>query len=273
MAAGTSSSGGPSEVNASVKAYFALKLAGDSPNSSLDEEGRANVLRLGGPRSTPTGIIWRFLGSFLAYLPTMPSEIFLFPNWFFFNLYQMSSWSRAIIAPLTILNHYKPTRPLPPAMHLHELYPAGLENTDLSLKKHPRFWAWRNFFLRCDRFLRIYDKIPIHPLRRRALKAAETWMVERMGEGSEGLSAIFPAMLNAMMALRALSYGREHPVVRKADRDFAGFFVEDADDFRIQPSLSPVWDTAITTVALAESGLAQDHPAPKSAAAWLEAKR
>ncbi len=101
----------------------------------------------------------------------------------------------------------------------------------------------------------------MHPLRQRALKAAETWMVERMGEGSEGLGAIFPAMLNAMMALRVLGYPEDHPLVEKADRDFAHFFVDDPKDFRIQPCLSPVWDTAITTIALAESGLPEDHPA------------
>ena len=86
-------------------------------------------------------------------------------------------------------------------------------------------------------------------------------MVERMGEGSEGLGAIFPAMLNAMMALRVLGYPDDHPFGEKADKDFARFFVDDPEDFRIQPCLSPVWDTAITTIALAESGLAKDHAA------------
>src|SRR4029453_2784993 len=267
--------GGPSEINASVKAYFALKLAGDSPNAAWMREARANVLRLGGvPQINTYGKLYlALLGQFpWQYLPTIPPEIFLFPKWFFFNLYEMSSWSRTIIAPLTILNYYKPTRQLPSAMRLHELYPAGLENTDLSLKRHPRFWAWRNFFLRCDKFLKLYDRLPIHPLAPRALKAAERWMVERMGEGSEGLGAIFPAMLNAMMALRVLGYPDEHPLVKKADRDFAHFFVDDPKDFRIQPCLSPVWDTAITTIALAESGLAKDHAALKKSAAYLEKK-
>jgi squalene-hopene/tetraprenyl-beta-curcumene cyclase len=267
--------GGPSEINASVKAYFALKLAGDSPNAAWMREARANVLRLGGiPQINTYGKLYlALLGQFpWQYLPTIPPEIFLFPHWFFFSWYEMSSWSRTIIAPLTILNHYKPTRTLPSAMQLHELYPAGLENTNLSLKKHPRFWAWRNFFLRCDKLLKLYDGFPIHPLRRRALKAAETWMVERMGEGSEGLSAIFPAMLNSMMALRVLGYSDDHPLVEKADRDFAHFFVDDPEDFRIQPCLSPVWDTAITTIALAESGLPKSHPALERSATYLENK-
>ncbi len=267
--------GGPSEINASIKAYFALKLAGDSPNAAWMRDARANILRLGGiPQMNTYGRLYlALLGQFpWQYVPTIPPEIFLFPKWFFFNLYEMSSWSRTIIAPLTILNHHKPTRHLPSALQLHELYPAGLENTDLSLKKEPRFWAWRNFFLRCDKVLKFYSKFPIHPLRNRALRAAEDWMVARMGEGSEGLSAIFPAMLNGMMALRVLGYGDDHPLVQKADRDFAGLFVDEPGDFRIQPCLSPVWDTAITTIALAESGLPPAHPALTRAAAWLEHK-
>ena len=267
--------GGPSEVNASVKGYFALKLAGDSPNARHMREARANVLRLGGiPAMNTYGKLYlALLGQFpWKYLPTIPPEIFLFPNWFPFNLYEMSSWSRPILAPLAILNHFKPVRHLPAACQLHELYPAGIEGTDLSLKKDPRFWAWRNFFLRCDQALKIYDRFPVHPLRQRAVRAAEQWMTERMGEGSEGLAAIFPAMLNAMMALHALGYPDEHPLVQKAERDFAGLFVDDPDDFRIQPCLSPVWDTAITTIALGESGLPKTHPALRRAADWLEAR-
>ena len=264
--------GGPSEINASVKAYFALKLAGDSPNAVWMREARANILRLGGiPQMNTYGRLYlALLGQFpWEYVPTVPPEIFLLPNWFFFNIYEMSSWSRTIIAPLAILNHSQPTHTLPPHLHLHELYPAGLENTDLSLKKEERFLAGRNFFLRCDAALKLYNRFPFHPLRRRALKKAEEWMTARMGEGSEGLSAIFPAMLNAMMALRALGYADDHPLMKKAWADFTGLFVEDEEDFRIQPCLSPVWDTANTTIALGESGLGGKHPALVRAAKWL----
>jgi len=267
--------GGPSEINASVKAYFALKLAGDSPDAPWMREARANILRLGGiPQMNTYGKLYlALLGQFpWKYLPTIPPEIFLLPQWFFFNLAEMSSWTRAIVAPLTILNHFKPTRELPADKLLHELYPAGMENTDLSLRKDPRFWAWKNFFLRCDQALKIYDRLPVHPLRQRALKAAEQWMVERMGEGSEGLAAIFPSMLNALMALRTLGYAHDHDLVRKAESDFRGLFVEDPSDFRIQPCLSPVWDTAITSLALAESGLPADDPALQCATDWLEAR-
>ncbi len=265
--------GGPSEINASVKAYFALKLAGDSPHSDWMREARANILRLGGiPQMNTYGRLYlALLGQFpWEFVPTIPPEIFLLRRGVFFNIYEMSAWSRTIIAPLAILNHFKPVRPLAPALHIHELYPAGMEKSDLSLKKDPRFWAWRNFFLRCDAGLKLYNQFPFHPLRQRALKAAESWMTERMGEGCDGLSAIFPAMLNAMMALRVLGYADDHPLMVKAWNDFTDLFVEDSSDFRIQPCLSPVWDTAITTVALGESGLEPAHPCLQRAAHWLE---
>jgi len=264
---------GPSEINASVKAYFALKLAGDSPDAPWMREARANILRLGGiPQMNTYGKLYlAMLGQFpWQFLPTIPPEIFLFPKWFFFNLAEMSSWTRAIIAPLAILNHFRPTRELPQDMMLHELYPAGLENTDLSLRRDSRIFSWRNFFLRCDKFLKLYTRFPVAPLRKKALAAAESWMVERMGSGSEGLAAIFPSMLNALMALQALGYENSHPVVQKALEDFKGLYVEDPEDFRIQPCLSPVWDTAITTLSLAESGLGIDNPAMEKATRWLE---
>ncbi len=266
--------GGPSEINASVKAYFALKLAGDPPGAAWMRDARANILRLGGiPQVNTYGRLYlALLGQFpWEYVPVIPPEILLLPKWFFFNIYEMSAWSRTIIVPLAILNHFKPTRTLPAHLHLHELYPAGLENTDLSLKNDRRKRSWRNFFLRCNAALKLYNRFPFHPLRRLALKRAEAWMVARMGEGSEGLSAIFPAMLNAMMALHVLGYPDDHPIAQKAWKDFSGLFVGDADgSFRIQPCLSPVWDTAITTIALGESGVEKSHPAMLRAARWLE---
>jgi squalene-hopene/tetraprenyl-beta-curcumene cyclase len=181
----------------------------------------------------------------------------------------MSSWSRAMLVPLAIINHFKPTRELPAEKQLHELYPVGTEHNDFTLPRDGRFLAWRNFFLRADRVLKFLDGLRRRPLRQRALEEAERWMLERIGEGSDGLAAVFPAMLNSMIALRALGYSNQHAVYMKAMKDFAGLFVDDPEDFRIQPCLSPVWDTAINVVALAESGFPAQHPALQKAAAWL----
>jgi squalene-hopene/tetraprenyl-beta-curcumene cyclase len=264
--------GGPSEVNASVKAYFALKLAGHSADLPFMQEARANILRLGGiPKmNTFSKLYLALLGQFpWQYLPSIPVEMILLPKWAFFDIYKMSSWSRAMLIPLAIINHFKPTRELPGMKQLHELYPLGTEHKDFTLPRDPRFFAWRNFFLRADHALKLISKLEFRPMRKRALEEAERWMLERIGEGSDGLAAVFPAMLNSLIALRALGYSPRNSVYEKAAKDFAGLFVDDPEDFRIQPCMSPVWDTAINMISLAESGLPPEHTALKKAATWL----
>ncbi|MFN2509172.1 MAG: squalene--hopene cyclase [Chthoniobacterales bacterium] len=264
--------GGPSEVNASVKAYFALKLAGHSADLPFMQEARANILRLGGipAMNTFSKLYLALLGQFpWQYLPSIPVEMILLPNWAPFNIYKMSSWSRAMLVPLAIINHFKPTRELPGLKQLHELYPLGTEHKDFTLPRDQRLLTWRNFFLRADHALKLISKLGWRPMRRRALEEAERWMLARTGDGSDGLAAVFPAMLNALIALRALGYPANHPAFAKAMNDLRGLFVDDSEDFRIQPCLSPVWDTSINMIALAESGLAADHPALRKAASWL----
>lgn len=174
-----------------------------------------------------------------------------------------------MLIPLAIINHFKPTRELPNDKQLHELYPVGTEGNDFTLARDQRLLTWRNFFLRADRVLKILEPWHSRSLRQRALEEAERWMVERIGEGSDGLAAVFPAMLNSIIALRTLDYPKTHPLYQKALADFRGLFVNDPDDFRIQPCLSPVWDTAINIIALAESGFPAQHPALQKAAQWL----
>ena len=263
--------GGPSELNATVKAYFALKLAGDSPEAPRMRDARATALRLGGiPRMNTYGKHFlALLGQFpWSELPTMPPEIFMLPKWAIFNVYKVSCWSRTMIAPLTVLHHFKPVRRLPAHRQIPELYPAGHEQIPSAPPEQGRFWTWKNVFYRIDRFFKFYERLKNQPLRRRALKVVERWMVDRMGEGNVGLGYIFPPMLNVLIALRLLGYREDHPVLEKAERDFACLFVDDPADFRIQSCLSHVWDTAITTITLAESGLTE-HPALQRSTAWL----
>jgi squalene-hopene/tetraprenyl-beta-curcumene cyclase len=267
--------GGPSEINATVKAYFALKLAGNSQDAPWMREARAAALRLGGiPRmNTYAKLYLALLGQFpWKYLPAIPVELILLPDWFFFNIYEMSSWSRAMLMPLAILNHLKPTRQLPAEKHLHELYPAGLEHTDLSLPRAEKFFSLGNFFISATELFRIFESPGMAFLRDNALAKARAWMVERMGEGSDGLAAVFPAMLNSIIALRALGVTDEDPLLQKAVRDFEGLFVDDPEDFRIQPCLSPIWDTAINMIALTESGLDPISEPIQRAANWMYAK-
>ena len=266
--------GGPSEINATVKAYFALKLVGHSPDAPWMREARATVLRLGGiPRmNTYAKLYLALLGQFpWKLLPTIPVELVLLPNWLFFNIYEMSSWSRAMLMPLAIINHFKPVRQLPAEKQLHELWPVGTEPSelkpgiDLSL-------TWKNLTVQLSTALKILDWLSWLPGRPFALKKAKAWMTERMGEGSDGLGAIFPAMLNSIIALKACGTPEDDPLLQKAVRDFEGLFVDDPHDFRIAPCLSPVWDTAINMIALAESGVDPKHPALTRAARWLAEK-
>jgi len=143
--------GGPSEINASVKAYFALKLAGCSPESPLMQEARATIMRLGGipGMNTFSKLYLALLGQFpWKYLPTIPVEMVLLPSWAPFHIYKMSSWSRAMLIPLAIINHFKPTRALPGDKQLHELYPLGTEHKDFRLA--PRAFLYlAQFFPAC----------------------------------------------------------------------------------------------------------------------------
>jgi squalene-hopene/tetraprenyl-beta-curcumene cyclase len=260
---------GPSEVNASVKAYLALTLAGFSKEDPILTLARAKIRELGGIEKTNT-----YARLYLALLgqipwdavPTIPVEFLLLPRWLPVNLYAVSAWTRAMVVPLAIINHYKPTRVLPVERGISELY--------LDPTKVPRTKAagLKQFFILIDRCLKIVERNKILPLRKTALNVAEQWMLERIGDGCSGLAAIFPAMLNSMIALRCIGYPASHPIYKKAETDFRELFVDDEQGFRIQPCFSPVWDTAITLVSLSRSGIGENHLASRKAVGWLLAQ-
>src|SRR5664280_241151 len=266
--------GGPSEVNATIKAYFALKLAGVPVTDWRMLRARELALSLGGiPRmNTFSKLYLALLGLFpWEYVPTIPCEVLLLGKWFHVNFWDMSNWSRAMLVPLAIINHFKPTRPPANNVNLDELYPEGFHERDLGLPPDPDRLSWRNFFLWLDRlhkFAEWFAEIGVHPFRKRALRKAEQWMLERF-EGSDGLAAIFPGMLNSLIALKALGYADDHPQVVRAERELKKLEHETADRVWVEPCFSPVWDTAIVTVCLHESGIADHHPSLKKAGEWL----
>jgi squalene-hopene/tetraprenyl-beta-curcumene cyclase len=267
--------GGPAEVNATIKAYLALKLAGVSATDPRMLHAREVALSLGGvPRmNTFSKLYLALLGLFpWEYVPTIPCEVLLIGKWFHVNFWDMSNWSRGMIVPLAIINHFKPTRPV--RVNLDELFPAGYHERDLALAPDPEKISLRNFFLWLDRLHKLaewFAEHKIHPFRKLALKKCENWMLERF-EGSDGLAAIFPAMLNSLIALRALGYPDDHPQVVRAMHELKKLEHETADSVRMEPCFSPVWDTAIVTMCLSESGVPEDHPRLKKAAGWLMEK-
>jgi squalene-hopene/tetraprenyl-beta-curcumene cyclase len=269
--------GGPSEVNATIKAYLALKLAGVSVTDRRMLRAREVAMNLGGvPRmNTFSKLYLALLGLFpWDYVPTIPCEVILLGKWFSVNLNEMSSWSRSMLVPLAIINHFKPTRPLKNNIRLDELYPEGIHERDLALPPDPERLTWRNLFLALDRlhkFAEWFAENGIHPFRKRALRKAEQWMIERF-EGSDGLAAIFPAMLNSLIALKALGYPDDHPLVVRAEHELKKLEHETEHSVRIEPCFSPVWDTAIVNICLHESGISSNHPALKRATEWIMTK-
>src|SRR5256885_4340494 len=146
--------GGPCEVNATIKGYLALKLAGVPVTDPRMLKAREVALSLGGvPRmNTFSKLYLALLGLYpWDYVPTIPSEVILIGKWFYVNFNEMSSWSRSMLVPLAIINHFKPTRPLKNKINLNELYPEGIHQRDLALAPDPERFTWRNFFLSLDR--------------------------------------------------------------------------------------------------------------------------
>jgi len=264
--------GGPSDVNATIKAYLALKLAGVPETDPRMLRAREVALHLGGvPRmNTFAKLYLALLGLYSwEYVPTIPCEVLLLGKWFHVNFWDMSNWSRAMLVPLAIINHFKPTRSV--TVDLDELYPEGLHERDLALAPDPDTLSWRNFFLWLDRlhkFAEWFAEHKIHPFRKTALRKCEQWMLERF-EHSDGLGAIFPAMLNSLIALHALGYPDDHPQVVRATHELKKLEHETLDDVRIEPCFSPVWDTSYVVIALHESGIPESHPALKKGATWL----
>ena len=267
--------GGPSEVNATIKAYLALKLAGIPVTDPRMLRARAVARSLGGvPRmNTFSKLYLALIGLFpWEYVPTIPCEVLLIGKWFHVNFWDMSNWSRGMIVPLAIINHFKPTRPV--SVDLDELYPEGIHERDLALAPDPERISLRNFFLWLDRLHKLaewFAEHSIHPFRKTALKKCEQWMLERFA-GSDGLAAIFPAMLNSIIALKSLGYKNDHPVLQRELAELMRLQHVETDSVRIEPCFSPVWDTAIVTICMRESGVPADHPRMKRAAEWLMEK-
>jgi squalene-hopene/tetraprenyl-beta-curcumene cyclase len=266
--------GGPSEVNATIKAYLALKLAGVPVTDPRLLKAREVALSLGGvPRmNTFSKLYLALLGLYpWDYVPTIPCEVILIGKWFYVNINEMSNWSRSMLVPLAIINHFKPTRPLDHGTNLDELYPEGFHERDLALRPDPERFTWRNFFLWLDKLHKFVENNKLRPFRKLALKKAEEWMLERF-EGAHGLAAIFPAMLNSLIALKALGYPDNHPQILRAERELKNLEHEDDRTVRIEPCLSPVWDTAIVAICLRESGVPATDPRMKKCAEWLMEK-
>ena len=259
--------GGPSEVSATVKAYFALKVAGVPPDDPRLARARERVLALGGIQASNsyTKINLSLFDLYpREHVPSIPPEIMLLPGHF---LYQMSSWTRAIIVPLSIVHSANPRRPVPAGFNLDELFLPGVSS---AFREDDQLVTWRNFFLNVDRFFKVWEEHGAKGLRQKAIRAAEEWMLER-SQFSDGLGAIYPPMMYAIMALDVLGYAPDHVARVEAVKQFEALMVDGENGFYFQPCFSPVWDTAIAAFAVGETGFRYDAPL-RRAADWLLSK-
>ncbi len=279
--------GGPAEISASVKAYFALKLCGVSAEEPFMVRARERILAMGGV--TSANVFTKIaLALFDQYdwdgVPSMPPEIMLLPKRFYFSIYAISYWSRAVLIPLLVIFSHRPVCRVPEEQGIAELYFQPRSEVcyrDVPPFKKDRAWLTaRNFFINLDALLKVYDRMPIVWLREKALHRAATWMLEHI-KGSGGLGAIYPAMANSVMALHCLGYRVDDPLVVKAVREIEELELYDVviqgdrrvERLHLQPCFSPVWDTSLLINALIEAGLPQDHPALTKGGAYLMSRQ
>ena len=262
--------GGETDLSATVKAYFALKAVGDSPDALHMQRARAAILARGGARrcNVFTRIMLALWGAApWRAVPVMPVEIMLLPRWFPFHVEKISYWSRTVLVPLLVLMALRPKPRNPRGVAIDELFLDPPETVRDWISPPTSSPVSRGFVL-LDRLLRAAE--PMFPVetRRRAIEKAVGFVTERLN-GENGLGGIFPAMANALMMYDCLGYAPEHPYRVAAATALRKLVVEEGESAYCQPCVSPVWDTALTCHALMEVGDAQLTPAIRTGLDWL----
>ncbi len=273
--------GGPLEISASVKAYFALKIVGDAPDAEHLIRARRAILAAGGAEKVNS--FTRFYLALLGVIsyeqcPAVPPEVVLLPKWMPFNIHEMSAWSRTIIVPLSLMWAFRPVTPVPPEQSIRELFVNSPEQLPAHMPpcktldplQTKTLIDWAAFFRYVDSAVKMIDRWKFRPLRQRAIRKATAWMLERLVD-SDGLGAIFPPIVWSIVALRCLGYSDDSPEVRAQLTELERLTISDGDGDtdRLQPCQSPVWDTALATIALRDAEVPSEHPALQQSVHWL----
>ncbi|ACK71719.1 squalene/oxidosqualene cyclase [Gloeothece citriformis PCC 7424] len=256
------------DLSTSVEAYMALRLLGVSIDDPALIRGREFILKRGGISKSRifTKLHLALIGCYdWRGIPSIPPWIMLLPENFPFTIYEMSSWARSSTVPLLIVFDKKPVYCCDPTINLDELYSEGIENVKYDL---PKTGDWTDIFVWLDGVFKFAQDYNLVPLRQESLQAAERWVLERQ-EDSGDWGGIIPAMLNSLLALRALNYEAVDPIVHRGLQSVDNFAIETEDTYHVQPCISPVWDTAWAIRALVESGLKADDPRLVKGAQWL----
>lgn len=259
--------GGDLDLSCTVKAYFALKLVGDSPDAPHMRRARAAILARGG--AARANVFTRIALALFEQIPWrgtpfVPVEQILLPRWFPFHISKVSYWSRTVMVPLSILCSVKPKAVNPRGVDIRELFTTPPERERHYFR--PKTLLGQVFRI-WDLVARTFEPLIPGFIRKHAIRKAEQWFIPRLN-GEDGLGAIFPAMVNAYEAMALLGYAPDHPL-RKTARDAIGkLLVINNDSAYCQPCVSPVWDTAWAAIALKESG-STDHEAIRKSLDWL----
>jgi squalene-hopene/tetraprenyl-beta-curcumene cyclase len=263
--------GGPGQLSVTIEAYFALKLCGLVADEPALARARDFVLGHGG--LARAGVFTR---CWLAYfgqfpwdgLPAMPVELVLLPPWFPVNIYAMSSWARGTVVPLTLLMAYPPAVRVPDGAAVGELWAGTPKRADYAFARSRERVTTRNFFLAVDRALQLAGRSPWKPFRRRAVARAIEWLLRHQDKNGQW-GGIQPAMLNSALALHAVGFALDHPVMVSALQGIDDFLTECEGTLMYQPCVSPTWDTALAARALLDAGLEPAHAALARAGSWL----
>ncbi|MFF9061965.1 squalene--hopene cyclase [Streptomyces sp. NPDC101213] len=260
--------GGPGDLSATIEAYVALRLAGDEPDAPHMAKASAWVRERGGIAAARVFTrIWLALFGWWKWadLPELPPELLYFPKWFPLSIYNFGCWARQTIVPLTVVSAKRPVRPAP--FGLDELH------TDPAVPGPPRPPAsptgWDGLFQRLDKVVRGYRAVAVRRLREAALNSAARWIIERQ-ENDGCWGGIQPPAVYSVIALYLLGYDLEHPVMREGLKSLDRYAVWREDGARmVEACQSPVWDTCLATIALADAGVPADHPQLVKAADWM----
>ncbi len=265
------------EISTSIEAYFALKLAGHSPDDLAMRRARQFILERGG--LTRARVFTRLhLALFGAYpwagIPTLPPWFMCLPKWFPFNIYTMASWARSSTVPLLVVIDKKPIYDL--GVYADELFAAGARGRAETGLKNYDGTAIGAFFLAADKLLKRFDQIGLVPFRQKGIEAAERWVIERQDAPGDW-AGIVPAMLNSILMFLSLGYSASHPYVKRGLNALDRFCIEEGtvegselpQYMRLQPCISPTWDTALGLTALLDSGMSRTTPQVKAGGDWL----
>ena len=267
---------GPGDISTSVEAYFALKLAGDEPDAPHMQRAREWIIEQGGIASARVFTkIW--LALFGQYdwerLPAMPAWLNLLPSWFPINLYEFASWARATIVGITVIMALRPTASLPAGAAVPELWARPGDRARFAVPPPRKRLSWEGAFMTIDSALRFLDRNHIRPFERRALAQAERWLLDRQ-EADGCWGGIQPPWVYAILALRAMGYSLDHPMLQRALRGFARFTwnADNPSGGRMtwtESCQSPVWDTCLAAIGLLDSGMDPQHDALQRAGRWM----